>query len=125
MRRSDLEREMDAELCFHIEAFAENLMRNGVPRKEAFRRARIEFDSVERVKEECLDARSLRLLRWRRYQVSGQGRRRGRGECLEFARAEETGAERAACADEGGRWQWLRPFPGRLLLRVPIDGARR
>jgi len=40
LRRSRVENEMDAELRFHIEAFAEDLVRNGVPREEALRRAR-------------------------------------------------------------------------------------
>ena len=35
------EREMDAELRFHIEAFAEDLVRRGLSREEAQRRARI------------------------------------------------------------------------------------
>jgi len=35
-----MEREMDAELRFHIEAFAEDLVRDGMPREEAWRRAR-------------------------------------------------------------------------------------
>src|SRR5256886_4160294 len=56
-RRSRMEREMDAELRFHIEAVAEDLARSGVPREEALRRARIEFGGVERAKEECRDAR--------------------------------------------------------------------
>ena len=47
---------MDAELRFHIEAFAEDLVRSGVPREEALRRARIEFGGVERTKEECREA---------------------------------------------------------------------
>src|SRR2546430_13419591 len=51
LRRSRMESEMDAELRFHIEAFAEDLVRNGVPREEALRRARIEFGGVERAKE--------------------------------------------------------------------------
>jgi len=55
--RSRMESEMDAELRFHIEAFAEDLVRNGVPRAEAMRRARIEFGGIERAKEECRDAR--------------------------------------------------------------------
>lgn len=42
-RRSRMEGEMDAELRFHIEAFAEDLVRGGVPREEALRRARIEL----------------------------------------------------------------------------------
>ena len=56
VRRSRLEREMDAELRFHIEAFAEDLVRSGVPRQEALRRARIEFGGIEGAKEECRDA---------------------------------------------------------------------
>jgi putative ABC transport system permease protein len=47
-----MESEMDAELRFHLEAFAEDLMRGGVPREQAMRRARIEFGGIERVKEE-------------------------------------------------------------------------
>lgn len=58
-RRSRLEREMDAELRFHIEAFAEDLVRAGVPREEAQRRARIEFGGIERVKEEGREARGF------------------------------------------------------------------
>src|SRR5438094_2542665 len=61
LRRSRMEREMDAELRFHIEAFAEDLVRNGVPREEALRRARIGFGGIERAQEECRDARGLSL----------------------------------------------------------------
>src|SRR5438477_11577242 len=60
--RARMEREMDAELRFHIEAFAEDLVRRGVPREEALRRARIEFGGVERAKEECRDARGISFL---------------------------------------------------------------
>jgi predicted permease len=59
--RSRMEREMDAELRFHIEAFAEDLKHGGVPREEALRRARIEFGGVERAKEECREARGVSL----------------------------------------------------------------
>ncbi|HVH70347.1 MAG TPA: ABC transporter permease, partial [Candidatus Dormibacteraeota bacterium] len=58
-RRSRMEREMDAELRFHIEAFAEDFVRSGVPREEALRRARLEFGGVERAKEECREARGV------------------------------------------------------------------
>jgi putative ABC transport system permease protein len=51
-----MEREMDAELRFHIEARAEDLMRGGMSREEAMRRARIEFGGIERVKEEGREA---------------------------------------------------------------------
>lgn len=61
-RRSRMEGEMDAELHFHIEAFAEDLVRGGVPREEALRRARIEFGGVERAKEECREARGVSLV---------------------------------------------------------------
>ena len=60
--RSRMEREMDAELRFHLETFAEDLMRSGVPREEAMRRARIEFGGIERVKEEGREARGAKIM---------------------------------------------------------------
>src|SRR6266436_10363246 len=57
--RSRMESEMDRELRFHIETRAEDLMRGGVSREEAMRRAHIEFGGVERVKEEGRDARGV------------------------------------------------------------------
>src|SRR5260370_20301875 len=62
LRRSRMESEMDAELQFHIAAFAEDLVRSGVPRDEALRRARIEFGGIESTKEECREARGGNLL---------------------------------------------------------------
>lgn len=59
LRRSDLEREMDAEVRFHLEALAEDLIRSGMPREEALRKASIEFGGIEQAKEECRDARGL------------------------------------------------------------------
>jgi len=61
-RRSRMENEMDAELRFHIETFAEDLVRGGVSREEALRRARIEFGGQERFKEECREAVGAHLL---------------------------------------------------------------
>src|SRR6266446_5697486 len=57
--RSRMESEMDAELRFHIEAYAQDLVRSGVLRDEALRRARIQFGGIERAKEECRDARGV------------------------------------------------------------------
>jgi predicted permease len=57
-----MESGMDAELNFHIEAYAEDLSRSGVPREEAIRRARIEFGGIERAKEECREARGVSIL---------------------------------------------------------------
>jgi putative ABC transport system permease protein len=62
LRRSRVESEMDAELRFHMETFAEDLIRNGVPQAEALRRARIEFGAIERVKEEAREARGARAV---------------------------------------------------------------
>jgi predicted permease len=59
LRRSRIESEMDDELRFHREAYAEDLVRAGVPPAEAMRRARIEFGGVERVKEECRESRGV------------------------------------------------------------------
>jgi predicted permease len=60
-RRSRLERDMDAELRFHLETYTDDLIRSGVPRDEAFRRAQLEFGGLERAKEECRDARGITL----------------------------------------------------------------
>ncbi len=62
LRRSRMEREMDAELRFHIEAFAEDLVRSGVSREEALRRARMEFGGIEGTKEECREARGVNAI---------------------------------------------------------------
>jgi len=62
LRRSRTEQEMDAELRFHIETFAEDLTRHGVPREEAQRRARAEFGSLDLTREQCRDARGPGLL---------------------------------------------------------------
>jgi hypothetical protein len=50
---------MDAEMRFHVEAFADDLVRSGVPRQEALRRARLEFGAIEQAKEECRVARGV------------------------------------------------------------------
>jgi predicted permease len=57
-----MEREMDTELRFHIEARAADLVRNGVPREKALRQARIEFGGIERAKEECRQARRVSMI---------------------------------------------------------------
>ena len=62
LRRSRMEREMDDELRFHVEARAEDLVRSGVPRSQAMRRAGIEFGGIERAKEECRDARGVNFI---------------------------------------------------------------
>lgn len=63
-RRSRMENEMDVELKFHIQAYAEDLVRSGVPREEAMRRARLEFGGIERAKEECREAKGITFLEY-------------------------------------------------------------
>ena len=45
VRHSRMEDEMDAELRFHIESYADDLVRSGMARQEAMRRARLESTS--------------------------------------------------------------------------------
>jgi putative ABC transport system permease protein len=58
--RRDFEQGMTEELRFHIEQCTNDLARSGVPPREAARRARIEFGSVDSAEEECREARGLR-----------------------------------------------------------------
>ncbi|MGA7409821.1 MAG: ADOP family duplicated permease [Bryobacteraceae bacterium] len=57
--RRDFEQGMTEELRFHIERYTDDLVRSGVPPQEAARRARIEFGSLNGVREECREARGL------------------------------------------------------------------
>jgi MacB-like periplasmic core domain len=47
VKRRQLESDMDAELLFHLQKCAEDLVRAGVPEAEAIRRARIALGAVE------------------------------------------------------------------------------
>src|SRR5215475_14664716 len=51
--RRKFENDMDAELRFHIEAYTNDLIRSGLDRSQAERRARIEFGAKEAIKDEC------------------------------------------------------------------------
>jgi putative ABC transport system permease protein len=62
LHRSHTERDMDAELRFHLETYAEDLIRAGIPRDEALHRGRREFGGIERAKEECRNARGITFL---------------------------------------------------------------
>jgi len=61
-RRAQLGNEMEEELLSHIQFRADDLERSGLSRVEAERRARIEFGSEERFKEECREALGDNLL---------------------------------------------------------------
>src|SRR4051795_13025647 len=53
LRRSETEADLEEELRAHIEHRLADLQRSGLDRAEAERRARMEFGSHERFKEEC------------------------------------------------------------------------
>jgi len=58
--RREMEAEVEAELQFHVERYAEDLMRNGMGRDEAHRRARIELGSISVQQENNRSSRGLR-----------------------------------------------------------------
>ena len=62
LNRDRLEWELDAELHDHVERQVTDYVRAGMSEREARRRVRIEFGSVEQVKEDCRDARGTRWL---------------------------------------------------------------
>jgi hypothetical protein len=62
LRRKSMESSMTDEMRFHIEASTDDLIRDGMPPEQAERRARIEFGAVEAYKEQCRDARGLRIM---------------------------------------------------------------
>jgi predicted permease len=61
-RSSHVDRDLDDELLFHIEARTEEFVRRGMTREEASHAARQDLGAVERVKEECRDAGISQLL---------------------------------------------------------------
>jgi predicted permease len=62
LHRSRIEREMAAELDFHIQRHAEDLMRGGATPDDALRMARIAFGPIEAKKEDCRASLGVRLM---------------------------------------------------------------
>jgi predicted permease len=62
LRRRTLERDLDAEVAFHLAQYAAMEERAGAPREEALRRARVAFGGVDRAKELSRDGRGIRPL---------------------------------------------------------------
>lgn len=60
--REAVEAELDEELRFHLEHQLEKYQQQGLSRREAMRRVRLDFGGTEQVREECRDARGTRLL---------------------------------------------------------------
>src|SRR5262249_45844441 len=61
-RREKMEREMDAELRFHLEREIEENIRKGMSKEDAEREALKSFGGVEKTKEECREARGIMLV---------------------------------------------------------------
>src|SRR5688500_16689143 len=60
-RRSGFEDGMSEDLRFQTDEYAGDLVRGGMPRDEAMRRARLEFGNIDNVKDDCREARGLRI----------------------------------------------------------------
>ncbi|MGC2301069.1 MAG: permease prefix domain 1-containing protein, partial [Acidobacteriaceae bacterium] len=60
-QRNEVDSQVSEELEFHIESYAEDLMRGGMPRAEAMRRARAELGSVAAVRENSRQAWGTRI----------------------------------------------------------------
>jgi len=58
--RQRLETDLEAEVRFHIDSYAADLVRSGVPASEAVRRARIEFGGIESHKDAVRASMGLR-----------------------------------------------------------------
>jgi hypothetical protein len=60
LSRNRLERELDAELSFHVDRLVQDFIADGVPADEARRRALLRFGGIEPTKEAARDARGTR-----------------------------------------------------------------
>ena len=58
-REREFASDLSAELRFHIEQYAEDLMRAGATPQEAYRRARMEMGGLNSVEQDCREARGL------------------------------------------------------------------
>jgi putative ABC transport system permease protein len=61
-RRDELERELDEELRFHVERETEKNLARGMNDEEARRAALVTFGGVARTRQECRDARGVRVV---------------------------------------------------------------
>ncbi|HZL93298.1 MAG TPA: ABC transporter permease, partial [Vicinamibacterales bacterium] len=61
-RRDIVERELDEEMRFHLEQQVDAYMQEGLDRRQALRRARLEFGGLDAIKEAHRDARGVSLI---------------------------------------------------------------
>ena len=93
-RRDRFEDGMADELRFHQDAYIDDLVRRGVTRQEAERRAAVEWGKVEGLKEELRAARGLQLIDelQQDFRYSWRQLRRGRGVAVVMALSLGVGA---------------------------------
>ena len=72
-RRTTVEMELDDELRFHFEQQVEKYVKSGLSHEKALRRARLEFGTLDNVKEECRDARGVSLIETLVYKTHTTG----------------------------------------------------
>ena len=56
--RAEFENSMAEELHSHVEHYAQDLIRSGLSREEAYRRARLDMGGLNSVKDDCREARA-------------------------------------------------------------------
>jgi len=73
-RRPEFEQSMSDEMRFHVQAYADDLIKSGLAPEEAQRRARIEFGPTGLLQEECREARGVRIADELRQDIRYAGR---------------------------------------------------
>jgi putative ABC transport system permease protein len=62
LRSSRTETEMQRELALHVEQLTREYISAGLSESDAYRAARLEFGSLETIKEQCRDMRRVTLV---------------------------------------------------------------
>ncbi len=114
LARRRVEGEMQREMGFHLEMETERLVREGVPREEAGRRARATFGGVERFKEAVRDQRGLQFVDAfaTELRVALRGLRRRPAFAVVVVLTIAIGAGATTAVYSWADWALFRPVPG-------------